>query len=600
MKHARRRTAVRSFIALAMTCALAAIPAVAAGSPAPHQEQTWADARLAEMTLEEKVGQLFVTYVYGASADTDLPADVAQNQAWLGVDNGREAIEKYHLGGVIYFAWSRNLADPYQVADLSNGLQAAALEQPAGIPLQITTDQEHGIVTRLAEPLTRFPGNMALGAAGSAKQADQAARIAGRELRAVGINTNYAPVADVNVNAANPVIGARSFGADPEAVAERTAAQVTGYQSGKHGVATSVKHFPGHGDTDTDSHTDLPVITHSVEEWNAIDAPPFKAAIEAGAASIMTGHLQFPALDPSGVPATLSEPIMTGLLREELGYDGVVVTDSLAMAGVRMTYPDAEVPVRALQAGVDQLLMPPDLDLAYHSVLDAVAEGELTEQRIDESVRRILTLKENQGITGRPYADRERIDEVVGRAEHLATAQDITDRTTTLISNEDALLPLAANGQRVLVTGWGLGTTAALTERIGAREVTATRHYPGSDPGPQAIEAAVAEAQHHDVIVVTTSNTRALRGQAALVEALTATGKPVVTLAVGTPYDIAYYPGSATHLAAYSYVPVALESAARVLFGEVNPRGRLPVMVPSADDPQQPLFPLGHGLRYRN
>ncbi|QHZ00307.1 putative lipoprotein YbbD precursor [Streptomyces sp. S4.7] len=560
----------------------------------------WVERTMARMTLEEKVGQLFTTYAYGTSADTDKAADVTRNQNWLGVDNAQQAIDKYHLGGVIYFAWSDNLQNPKQVAALSNGLQQAALGQPAQVPLLVSTDQEHGIVQRLGPPATQFPGNMALGASGSERDAREAGKIAGEELRAVGINQNFAPVADVNVNPANPVIGVRSFSSDPRLTADLTEAQVRGYQSGSAGVTATAKHFPGHGDTDVDSHVGLPVITHTLEQWREIDAPPFRRAVDTGIGSIMTGHIQFPELDPTGDPATLSEPIMTGLLRDEIGYDGVVVTDSLSMAGVRETYPDEDVPVKALQAGVDMLLMPPDLDTAYNAVLEAVAEGELTEKRIDRSVRRILTLKHQQGIVKRPFANPYGVDRTVGSPAHLRAAQRITDRTTTLVKNDDRVLPLADDAQSVLVTGWGEGTTSQLTALIDKRDVTATSHYTGTNPGAATVAAAAAEARGHDCVVVVTSGAGANPGQSALVNALIETGKPVVTVAVGTPYDIARYPEAGTHLATYSYREGALESATRVLFGEVRPRGTLPVTIPRADDPDQTLFPLGHGLNYRH
>ncbi len=579
----------------------AACSGAGCSGPATAARDGWVEETLRSMTLEEKVGQLFVTYVYGETADTRREQDVTANQEWLGVDNGQEAIERYSLGGVIYFGWSANLDNPEQVVGLSNGLQQAAVDQPAGVPLLITTDQEHGAIVRLGEPATLFPGNMALGASGTAADAREAARISGEELRAVGINMNHAPDADVNVNAANPVIGVRSFGGDPQAVAELTAAQVEGYQSGgEAGVVASPKHFPGHGDTDGDSHEDLPIVDHSLEEWREIDAPPFRAAVDAGAGAIMTGHLQFPALDPSGDPATLSEPILTGLLREELGYDGVVITDSLGMEGVRQSYPDEEVPVRALQAGVDMLLMPPDLDLAYNAVLDAVASGELTEDRIDESVRRILTLKQEQGIVDTPFADPDRVPEVVGSADHERAAQEITDGTTTLVRNDDAVLPLSSGGRTVLVAGSGPSESATetLSGRIGERDVTVASQHAGEDPDPADVDAAVAAAADADTIVVTTNNAADHPGQVALVDALIATGKPVVTIATDLPYDIAHYPGAATHLATYSSVPVALEAATRVLFGETDPGGTLPVMVPVADDPGASLFPIGHGLTY--
>jgi beta-N-acetylhexosaminidase len=578
-------------------------PAPSATSAADRERaerQHWVEDRLSEMSLEEKVGQLFVTYVYGETADTTRPQDVASNRALLGVDNGKQAVERYHLGGVIYFGWSANIDTPAQVAGLSNGLQRAALGQSPEVPLLISTDQEHGTITRLGPPATLFPGSMALGASGRTDDAREAARISGEELRAVGINMNNAPDADVNVNPANPVIGVRSFGSDPQAVARLTAAQVEGYQSSPTtGVVATPKHFPGHGDTDVDSHTGLPVVDHSLAEWRATDEPPFRAAAESDAGAIMTGHLQFPALDPAGVPATLSEPVITGLLREDLGYDGVVITDSLKMAGVQQTFPEAEVPVRALQAGADLLLMPPDLDLAYNAVLDAVAAGELTEERIDASVRRILTLKHEQGIVGQPYADPDRVSEVVGSDEHEDAAQRITDHTTTLVKNDGAVLPLSAEGQRVLVAGAGRGaTTETLAARVGARDVAVTSRHAGTDPDAGTIDKVVAAADDADTIVVATSNAAARPGQAALVEALLATGKPVVTISTDVPYDIASYPDAAAHLATYSSVPVALESATRVLFGESDPTGSLPVMVPVAGDPDQPLYPLGHGLSY--
>ncbi|MFD0597305.1 glycoside hydrolase family 3 protein [Catellatospora coxensis] len=328
------------------------------------------------MSLEQKVGQLFVTYVYGSDATSPAPADRTANLAAFGVETPAEVVDRFHLGGVVYFAWSHNLDNVRQIATLSNGLQAASL-RPGGkdeVPLLISTDQEQGVVQRMPAPSAQFPGSMALGASRSASAAHLAAEVTGRELSAVGIRQPYAPIADVNVNPANPVIGVRSFGSDPELVAELTAAQVGGFEQGAR-VTAVAKHFPGHGDTGTDSHTGLPVIHHTREQWERIDAPAFRAAITAGVDSIMTAHIVVPALDPSGDPATLSPTILTGVLRERFGFQGVVVTDALNMAGVRTKYGDARVPVLALKAGADQLLMPPNLALAYDSVLQAVRAG---------------------------------------------------------------------------------------------------------------------------------------------------------------------------------------------------------------------------------
>ena len=408
------------------------------------------DQIIKRMTLEEKVGQLFVTYAYGRTADTTDPADVAHNQQELGVANGKALIEKYHLGGVIYFAWSNNVANPEQIAGLSNGLQRVATSQPSGIPLLISTDQEHGVVTRVGPPATQLPGNMALGAGRSVPNAYDAAQISGKELRAIGINQDFAPVADVNVNAQNPVIGVRSFGSDPSLVSDMVSASVDGYQSAN--VAATAKHFPGHGDTATDSHYGVPIINHSRAEWDRIDAPPFRAAISRGIDTIMTAHIVVPALDPSGTPATLSKPIITDILRGEMGYDGVVITDALTMQGVRDGFGDDRIPVLALKAGVDQLLMPAPgkLDIAYNAVLSAVRSGELTEDRIDQSVHRVLQLKMSRGLfqPKNVMVDESKVGSRVGTAAHQARAQAITDATVTLVKDDANALPLAKGGQQ--------------------------------------------------------------------------------------------------------------------------------------------------------
>ncbi|GAA3997531.1 glycoside hydrolase family 3 protein [Allokutzneria multivorans] len=543
---------------------------VAAATPASAAEES-------RMSLEEKVGQLFVTYAYGATADTTDPAHVAANRKELGVDNAKQLIEKYHLGGVIYFAWAGNTDKPAQTAGLSNGLQTASK-----LPLLISTDQEHGVVYRVGEPATQFPGSMALGASRSADLAEDAGRIAGRELRALGINQNYAPDADVNVNPANPVIGARSFAEDPKLAARLTAAQVEGYQRG--GVVATAKHFPGHGDTNVDSHTGIPVINHSREQWERLDAPPFRAAIASGIDSIMTGHLVVPALDASGDPATLSEPIITGLLREKLGFRGVVVTDSLGMAGVRQKYGDARVPVLALKAGVDQLLKPPNIDLAYNAVLKAVRDGELTEARIDESVRRILKMKRQRGLFANRFVDPK---PVVGMPGSLRAAQEVADRGTTVLRN--SVLPLRDKPSKVLVTGWGTAAEPApakLGESLARRGAATTVLPTGAKPTQAQIDAAVAAAA--DLNVVITNNASVEQQQ--LVKALQGTGKRVVVIGVREPYEAASLTG--TYLATYSYSRPALESAARVIYGEVAPRGKLPVTVPGH-------FAFGHGLSWR-
>ncbi|MEV5429759.1 glycoside hydrolase family 3 protein [Streptomyces sp. NPDC052701] len=591
---------------LAATAGLSA--ALAAGGTA-HAGAAPGDAALralvSRMTLAEKVGQLFVMRVYGHSATAPDQADVDANLKEIGVRTAAELIAKYRVGGVIYFTWAHNTRDPHQIADLSDGIQKASLELPRGLPVLISTDQEHGAVARVGEPATLFPGAMAVGAGGSRSDARRLGRIAGRELRAMGIRQNYSPVADVNVNPANPVIGVRSFGADPRAVARLVAAEVAGYQ--RSGVAATAKHFPGHGDTAVDSHTGFPVITHSRAQWETLDAPPFRAAIAAGIDSIMTAHLMVPALDDSGDPATLSRAIITGILREELGYDGVVVTDSLGMEGVRTKYGDDRVPVLALKAGVDQLLNPPDLDLAWNAVLEAVRGGELTEARLDASVLRVLRLKARLGLFRDPYAGHGGVDRAVGVAPHRAAADRIAERTTTLLVNEGRLLPLSRRTHaRVLVVGADpaspSGTTGpptgVLAGALGELGFTATALPTGTAPSAATVARAVAAAREADAVVVGTYNVTAGSGQRTLVEQLVATGRPVVAVAIRNPYDVALLPSVRAFLAAYSWTDVELRAAARVIAGRVGPRGKLPVPVPRAEDPAQVLYPLGHGLSY--
>jgi beta-N-acetylhexosaminidase len=558
--------------------------------PDQDADVKYAAETLEGMTLEDKVGQLFMVYVHGEAADTDHPDAVASNLERLGAENGAAFVASYKPGGIIYFDWANfsstdGLTDPEQIAALSSGLQDAA-----EVPLLIATDQEYGTVVRIGEPATQFPGSMSLGATRDAEAARRAAEIAGAELRAMGLNQNFAPDADVNVDPANPVIGVRSFGSDPALVAELVAAQVDGYHDG--GVAVSAKHFPGHGDTGTDSHVGLPVITHTAEEWERIDAPPFIAAIEAGADLIMSAHLQFPALDDSLTPATLSAPILTGLLRDKLGFEGVIVTDSLEMQGVRTEYGDDRVPVMALQAGADMLLMPPDFPLAYDAVLTAVSTGELTEERIDESVMRLLLLKYRLGRASDSRAESDG-PETVGADEHRQVAADIADRSITLLAN-DGTLPLAAGS--VLVTGWGENTTARLTAALNTEGLQAEALVTGDEPDADQIKAAVAAAAGRDLVVVSTYNVKAGGAQANLVAELRKSGVPVVIAAVGTPYDAAHLGAVNASLATYSYTETSLASLAKVVTGAVDPTGTLPVDVPDANGGI--AFDFGHGLNY--
>lgn len=381
----------------------------------------WVEQTLDRLSLEQLVGQLVVQFVYGSDAEAPDPRNLER----YGVATPAEVVAKYRLGGVVYFAWSDNLLDPAQIQRLGHGLQAAALTAPVGIPLDLSVDQETGRVVRFAPPVTEFAGAMALGRCDDLELTREVFTVVGRELAAMGISTDFAPDADVNVNPDNPVIGSRSFGADPGLVARHVRAAIGGLHAA--GVGAVAKHFPGHGDTDTDSHTALPVITHSLQRWRELDAPPFAAAIAAGVDAVMTAHIAVPELDPSGDPATLSAPVL-GLLRTDLGYDGLVITDSLRMAGVRARHDDGEIAVRALLAGVDLLLMPDDPDAVLPAVAEALRAGRLSWDRLRESGRRVLRTKLNRGLVDRPLRGPETLT-VVGCASHRAVAEELAHRS---------------------------------------------------------------------------------------------------------------------------------------------------------------------------
>ena len=602
--HHRYRPRKTHALVASLACLLAVTSAGQAVAVKPRvsdegEAMTAALRALRGLTLEEKVGQLFVTWVNGKSADEVNP----KNKADFGVDTPAQVVQKYHLGGVIYFNNNLrdNFDDPLQVAKLSNGLQQAAVTSGAHIPLQISTDQEGGTVTRMGAPATEFPNSMAIAAGRSTNNATSAASILGHELRAVGITQDFAPDADVNSNPANPVIGVRSFSGQPALASQFVAAEIRGYQlSGRptETVSATAKHFPGHGDAATDSHTGLPRINRTVQQWRDIDVPPFKAAIKAGIDSIMSAHIQFPSLDPTGEPATLSKPIITGKLRVELGYKGVIVTDALGMQGVRELHSDAEIPVLAIKAGIDQLLMPVDLNLAVNSVIDAVKKGDLTEQRIDESVLRILKLKLTRGIFLKPFVDTAAVAAKVGTAANVAKAQAIADRSITVLRNDARILPLKQKPATALVTGWGVGTTASLAARLTAHGTAATALPTGQRPTDTQVQQAVAAAKDADVVVALTNNIGGFPLQQKLLKSLNDTGKPVIAVAAQIPYDAGYDNPVQTWLATYGYISPSLEALAKVIVGEITPQGKLPVDIPTGADLGTVRYPFGYGLTW--
>lgn len=544
-----------------------------------------------DMTIEEKVGQLFVIHAYGQTP-TDEEYEKINLENDRGGKNFKEIIEKYHIGGVIYFNWSENIGTPIdsgQVNDLSNGLQDIAMEQDSSIPLFVSTDQEGGSVQRVQSPGTVFPGNMALGATGSTEYATESADVLGNELQSLGINTDYAPSVDVNVNADNPVIGVRSYSEDPDLVSELGIAQIKGFQN--QDIIAAAKHFPGHGDTDTDSHSGLPVIDHDMDTLKEVDLKPFQKAIDAGIDSILTAHIEVPELDDSGDPATLSKPILTELLRDDMGFDGLIVTDSLGMAGVNELYSTSEVPVEAVKAGVDVLLNPPDIETAYNGLLDAVESGDVSEDRIDESVHRILSEKMDKNLFAEPYTDSDEIENV-GTDEHLQLADEIAEKSITLVQNQDDVLPLDVDSSDdIFLTGPEEGQPDQLSNHLKEKDAEVDYFATDANPTKGQVEEAVEKAESADKVIVTTHTANTNEEQQQLVKKLKETDTPVIVAGLGTPYDLQAFPDVDAYINTYSDLDVSVKALANVISGDINPAGKLPVTIPDS-------YEKGHGLDY--
>lgn len=516
------------------------------------------------MTLEEQVGQTLMVGFAGTTASREVI----------------ELIQRYHVGNILLF--SRNVRDAEQVRALTRRLQEAAREAGHAHPLLIAIDQENGIVQRLGEAATLFPGNMALGAIGSQEVAFDVARATGRELRALGINMNLAPVVDVNNNAANPVIGVRSFGEDAQLVARLGSAMVKGYQDA--GVISCLKHFPGHGDTAVDSHLGLPVIAHSLERLKALELAPFRGGIEAGAASVMIAHVAFPALThDNALPATLSSAIIQGLLREKMGYEGVILSDCLEMQAISDTFGTESAAVMALQAGIDLALVSHHAELQQGSceaIREAVITGDLSGQVIERAAERIVSLKAR-------YLSWDEAPVEEDYAAHEALRDRAYELSTTLARNEDGLLPVRLQpGEKIVVVSPPRNTMTRVEDRFYADEmlVDILRGYT-SDVSLLTVTSAgdygklLRETSERDIVIVATVNAHLDEGQAKVVRFLIDNRRRVIGIAVRNPYDLQAFPRLKTFLATYEYTRPALLAATRVIFGEREARGRLPVSV---------------------
>ena len=551
------------------------------------------DDLLKGMSLDEKVGQLFVVSFAGTSATSVSAANATANEKALGVSTAVEAVRAYHVGGIIYF--SGNITSPQQIAEVSGALQRSAINSGAGIPLSISTDQEGGTVWRLGAPASMSPGNMAVGATGNVYNAYRAGEIMAQEMRVLGINWNLAPVADVNTLPDNQVDGARSFGDDPTRVPAFVRSAVLGQRAG--GVASTVKHFPGLGSSRNNSDVAIARSDQTAAQFRNRDFPAFKAGIGAGVEAVLTAHLVAPKLVGSQRPTSLSHRVVTDILRDELGFQGAVITDSLQAAALN-AIPPRTVVVEAIKAGNDMLLMPINLPEAFDAVREAVRDGTISEQRLDASVRRILEMKLRAGMLTPPWRGTlARIGATVGTPEHLAEMGQIALDSVTLISPKGADVPLRRTTRNVLVAGTGTTAVPAMASALETYGFTVTPLVTGFGATQETIDGALAAARQADAVVLLTYDVFGDAGQKRLIPALIDTGVPVTVVPVDGPYDAAWARRAAAVVTSYGYTPTNLQAVATVLLGR-RPAGSLPVAIPAVVPPPRPvLYPRGWGLQ---
>jgi beta-N-acetylhexosaminidase len=575
------------------------------------REEAWVRRTLRSLSLDQKIAQLVVPGLAGVYTPTDSEAfekleRLARDRRVGGfhVFGGGESLPPVLLNPVYGASGGRvTKANPLAVAVLLNRLQRAA-----ALPLLFTADFEGG-AGYIVEGSTRLPRAMALGASRDEALAERAGRLAAGEGRTLGVHVDFYPVVDVNNNPRNPIINVRSFGEDPALVSRMAVAYLRGIRAG--GMLSTAKHFPGHGDTATDTHLDLAVVGHPRAHLDAVELPPFKAAIAAGVDAVMSTHIRLPALDPTeGLPATLSRPILTGLLRQELGFDGLVFTDSMSMQAIGKRFSNEGAAGMAVAAGADVVLDPPDAEAALRGIRAAFDAGKIPLEQLDRSVARILRAKARLGLPRSRTVDVEAVPEGLGGRARQAVAEEIAARALTLVKDDGDLVPLRLRpGARVLVlslldyaSGWREGapgrvfipelkkrwsdvTAIELTDRTTAAELDLVR----------------AVARRSDAIVAATY-VRIASGsgkmdlppaQQALLEQLAAdTSRPLLAVAFGNPYVAALAPKLPSLLLTYELGDAAEAAAARALVGEAPIGGKLPITIPG-------VFPFGHGLERR-
>ncbi|MCU9590934.1 glycoside hydrolase family 3 N-terminal domain-containing protein [Bacillus velezensis] len=603
-----------------------------------------AEQAVSRMTLDEKLGQMLMPDFrnWQKKGHSSPEALTQMNDEVAGL------IQKYRFGGVILFA--ENVKNTEQTVRLTDAFQKASPD----IPLLLSIDQEGGIVTRLGEG-THFPGNMALGAVRKTAYASQTGAIIGKELKALGINTNFAPVLDINNNPGNPVIGVRSFSSDRDLTASLGLASMKAQQ--KQDVAAAVKHFPGHGDTDVDSHYGLPLVTHNQERLRQIELYPFRKAIQAGADLIMTAHVQFPAFDDTTykskldgsdilVPATLSKKVMTHLLREEMRFNGVIVTDALNMKAIADHFGQEEAVVMAVKAGVDIALMPVQVTslqtenrfARVHSALKkAVQKGEIPLQQINKSAERIISLKIKRGIYPAPKETNlkkkiAKAKKTVGSKNHLKAEKQIAERSVTVLQNKNRTLPFKPKkNSRVLIAAPYEDQTASMEQTIRQlikkkkiRPVTISKMNFAERTFHDEHKKLVSDADYvitgsyvvkNDPVVndgviddsVTDPGKWTTAFPRAVMKAAQSNQKPFVLMSLRNPYDAANFEEAEALIAVYGFkgytdgqflqpnIPAGVEA----IFGQTKPQGRLPADIPSVTHPGTTLYPYGFGINLK-
>jgi beta-N-acetylhexosaminidase len=521
-----------------------------------------------KMTLEQAAGQQFLLSFTGKR---EAPPAL------------RMILARQHIGGIVLFR-AKNMGTLEELRGLTADLQQIAAEagQP---PLLIAADQEGGQLMAVGQA-TPFPGNMALGATRSEKLAQRVGRAIGREMAALGINVDFAPVCDVNNNPRNPVVGTRSFGEDPKLVGALAAAMVQGLQSA--GVAAAAKHFPGHGDTASDSHYAASVLHHDMRRIRRVELPPFQSAIAAGVRMVMTAHIAFPALNGgSDAPATVSRALLTGLLRRKLKFDGIIVTDAMDMKALEQGPGYAADALAAAAAGADLLLFNHDLarvEPAWATLAQAARRGVVSSEQVHASAARVLALKKWLAKRAQPGLD------VVCSREHCALAHEVARQSMTLVHDRGNCLPLrlAADARIAVVTPCPRDLTPADTSSYLKPELgAAMRRYHANvdefqvpmNPSAADVGAMCDRLAGYDLVIAGTINAIEAPGQAALVNTLLKRGTAVIAIALRLPYDLAAYPAAPVFICTYGILPPSMDAAADALFGKGGFPGRLPVTI---------------------